>query len=85
MNSTYAFFGDEHGLLIFPEAKYQLPLDSIVTLETPHCDLTVNLHDYLHIAQRDVGRCLEDRWARSPLTLISGSLSEMASPETTTR
>ena len=37
----------------------QLPLGSIVTLETPHCDPTANLHDYLHIAQRDT---LTDIW-----------------------
>jgi len=49
--TTYTFFGDEHGLLTFPEITYQLPLGSIVTLETPHCDPTVNLHNYLHIAQ----------------------------------
>ena len=57
--TTYAFFGDEHGLLTFPEVTYQLPLGSIVRLETPHCDPTVNLHDYLHIAQRDT---LIDIW-----------------------
>jgi D-serine deaminase-like pyridoxal phosphate-dependent protein len=57
--TTYAFFGDEHGLLTFPEVTYQLPLGSIVKLETPHCDPTVNLHDYLHIAQRDT---LIDIW-----------------------
>jgi Predicted amino acid aldolase or racemase len=57
--TTYAFFGDEHGLLTFPEVTYQLQLGSIVKLETPHCDPTVNLHDYLHIAERDT---LIDIW-----------------------
>jgi D-serine deaminase-like pyridoxal phosphate-dependent protein len=57
--TTYTFFGDEHGLLTFPEVTYRLPLGSIVKLETPHCDPTVNLHDYLHIAQRDT---LIDIW-----------------------
>src|SRR5215472_6492253 len=51
VGTTYTFFGDEHGLLTFPGITYQLPLGSIVTLETPHCDPTVNLHNYLHIAQ----------------------------------
>jgi 3-hydroxy-D-aspartate aldolase len=51
--TTYSFFGDEHGLLTFPVGTYQLPIGSIVTLETPHCDPTVNLHDYLHITQSD--------------------------------
>ena len=57
--TAYTFFGDEHGLLTFPEVTYQLPIGSIVTLETPHCDPTVNLHDYLHIAQKDT---LIDIW-----------------------
>jgi len=57
--TTYAFFGDEHGLLTFPEVTYQLPVGSIVRLETPHCDPTVNLHDYLHVAQGDT---LIDIW-----------------------
>jgi D-serine deaminase-like pyridoxal phosphate-dependent protein len=57
--TAYTFFGDEHGLLTFPEATYQMPLGSIVTLETPHCDPTVNLHDYLHIVQGDT---LIDIW-----------------------
>ncbi len=49
--STYAFFVDELGLLTFPEMTHQLPVGSVVKLETPHCDPTVNLHDYLHVAQ----------------------------------
>jgi D-serine deaminase-like pyridoxal phosphate-dependent protein len=49
--TAYSFFGDEHGLLTFPEATYQLPVGSVVKLETPHCDPTVNLHDSLHVAQ----------------------------------
>jgi 3-hydroxy-D-aspartate aldolase len=57
--TTYTFFGDEHGLLIFPEATYQLLVGSVVKLETPHCDPTVNLHDYLHVAQGDT---LIDIW-----------------------
>ena len=57
--TTYTFFGDEHGLLTFPETTYQLPVSSIVKLETPHCDPTVNLHDYLHVAQGDT---LIDIW-----------------------
>ena len=57
--TTYAFFGDEHGRLIFPNSKYRLPVGSVVALQTPHCDPTVNLHDYLHIAQDDL---LVDIW-----------------------
>lgn len=59
VGTTYTFFGDEHGLLTYPEVTYQLPVGSVVKLETPHCDPTVNLHDYLHIAQGDT---LIDIW-----------------------
>ncbi len=57
--TTYAFFGDEHGRLAFPDADHRLPPGSLVALETPHCDPTVNLHDYLHIAQNGA---LVDIW-----------------------
>jgi D-serine deaminase-like pyridoxal phosphate-dependent protein len=57
--TTYTFFGDEHGLLTFPEVTCLLPVGSVVKLETPHCDPTVNLHDYLHVAQGDT---LIDIW-----------------------
>lgn len=57
--TTYTFFGDEHGLLTFPEVTHRSPIGSIVKLETPHCDPTVNLHDYLHVAQGDT---LIDIW-----------------------
>jgi D-serine deaminase-like pyridoxal phosphate-dependent protein len=49
--TTYSFFGDEHGRLTFPTPTDGLPLGSIVALVTPHCDPTVNLHDYLHVVQ----------------------------------
>ena len=51
--TTYTFFGDEHGRLTFPNSTLCLPLGSIVTFVTPHCDPTVNLHDYLHVVQND--------------------------------
>jgi len=58
--TTYTFFGDEHGLLTFPETIYQIPLGSVVKIETPHCDPTVNLHNHLHVAQGDT---LIDIWS----------------------
>jgi D-serine deaminase-like pyridoxal phosphate-dependent protein len=68
--TTYTFFGDEHGRLTLPEVTYPLPIGSLVKLETPHCDPTVNLHDYLHIAQGGYAdRYLEDRWTRSSLMI----------------
>jgi D-serine deaminase-like pyridoxal phosphate-dependent protein len=51
--TTYSFFGDEHGCLTFPVATDRLPLGSVVALVTPHCDPTINLHDYLHVVRDD--------------------------------
>jgi 3-hydroxy-D-aspartate aldolase len=51
--TIYDFFGDEHGRLTFPTLNDCLPLGSIVKFVTPHCDPTVNLHDYLHVVQDD--------------------------------
>jgi 3-hydroxy-D-aspartate aldolase len=53
MGTTYSFFGDEHGCLTFPAPTDSLPLGSIVTFVTPHCDPTINLHDYLHVVRHD--------------------------------
>ncbi len=57
--TTYAFFGDEHGRLTFPTPTHGLPLGSIVALVTPHCDPTINLHDYLHVVRQDT---IADIW-----------------------
>jgi len=51
--TTYSFFGDEHGCLTFPTSTDSLPLGSIVGFVTPHCDPTINLHDYLHVVRDD--------------------------------
>jgi D-serine deaminase-like pyridoxal phosphate-dependent protein len=53
VGTTYSFFGDEHGCLTFPTPADRLPLGSIVTFITPHCDPTINLHDYLHVVRHD--------------------------------
>jgi 3-hydroxy-D-aspartate aldolase len=53
VGTTYSFFGDEHGCLTFPTPTDCLPLGSIVTFVTPHCDPTINLHDYLHVVRHD--------------------------------
>ena len=52
MGTTYSFFGDEHGCLTFPTPTGSLPLGSVVTFITPHCDPTINLHDYLHVVRQ---------------------------------
>jgi D-serine deaminase-like pyridoxal phosphate-dependent protein len=44
---TYAFFGDEHGKLVF--AGVRPALGARIELVTPHCDPTVNLHDAYHV------------------------------------
>jgi D-serine deaminase-like pyridoxal phosphate-dependent protein len=53
VGTTYSFFGDEHGCLTFPTPTHCLPLGGIVALVTPHCDPTINLHDYLHVVRHD--------------------------------
>ena len=55
--TAYHFMGDEHGLLILPEAG-TLPLAHRVTLGAPHCDPTANLYDTYHIVQGDTLRAL---------------------------
>ncbi|MET3494497.1 DSD1 family PLP-dependent enzyme [Variovorax boronicumulans] len=45
--SRYAFFGDEHGKLMV--AGPRPALGTRVEFVTPHCDPTVNLHDWYHV------------------------------------
>lgn len=53
----YEFFGDEYGLLRVGNEK--LAVGDYVDLVTPHCDPTVNLHDYYHVIEGDT---LVDIW-----------------------
>jgi len=53
VGTIYSFFGDEHGCLTFPTPADCLPLGGIVAFITPHCDPTINLHDYLHVVRHD--------------------------------
>jgi D-serine deaminase-like pyridoxal phosphate-dependent protein len=53
VGTSYSFTGDEHGCLTFPAATDGLALGSVVTFVTPHCDPTINLHDYLHVVRGD--------------------------------
>ncbi|WP_158811748.1 alanine racemase [Beijerinckia sp. L45] len=48
--ATYAFFGDEHGRIYAPNRP---GLGAKIELVTPHCDPTVNLHDWLHVVDGD--------------------------------
>jgi 3-hydroxy-D-aspartate aldolase len=56
--STYQFNGDEFGLLRFTRGK-KIALGTKIEFVTPHCDPTVNLHDYYHCVR---GQSLVDIW-----------------------
>jgi 3-hydroxy-D-aspartate aldolase len=51
--SRYEFFGDEHGKLILPAGAAKPALGARIECVTPHCDPTVNLHDFLHVVAGD--------------------------------
>src|SRR6266446_4365695 len=58
--ATYAFAGDEHGRLLFTPGTHPVPaLGERIELVTPHCDPTVNLHDFYHLVRGDT---LVDIW-----------------------
>ncbi|WP_299321300.1 DSD1 family PLP-dependent enzyme [Parasphingopyxis sp.] len=47
----FIFMGDEHGGLL--AANHAFEHGSMVTLQVPHCDPTVNLHDAYHVVDGD--------------------------------
>ena len=49
LDATYQFMGDEHGGLRFAPGAARPALGDLVRLVAPHCDPTVNLHDWLHV------------------------------------
>jgi len=49
----FHFAGDEHGVLVLPEGEQALRLGQVVQFVTPHCDPTVNLHDYYWVQEDD--------------------------------
>lgn len=51
--ATYGRFGDEHGKIILSDYSQKPVVGTIVTMITPHCDPTVNLHEYLHCVRGD--------------------------------
>jgi D-serine deaminase-like pyridoxal phosphate-dependent protein len=58
--TTYAYAGDEHGRLFFTPGTHPIPaLGERIELVTPHCDPTVNLHDFYHLVRGDT---LVDIW-----------------------
>ncbi len=50
---TFRFAGDEHGVLIKPPGEQSLRLGEVIQMVTPHCDPTVNLHDYYWVQEAD--------------------------------
>jgi D-serine deaminase-like pyridoxal phosphate-dependent protein len=58
-DAAYQFMGDEHGGLRFGVNAARPRVGDLVTLVAPHCDPTVNLHDWFHV-MRDGG--LVDLW-----------------------
>ena len=59
-NTKFRFAGDEHGVLLSRESMQSLHLGQVVELVTPHCDPTVNLHDYYWVRESD--GLIHSRW-----------------------
>jgi D-serine deaminase-like pyridoxal phosphate-dependent protein len=57
--ARYEFYGDEHGRIVLPNETDNLDIGDRVSITTPHCDPTVNLHNYYHCVRGDT---LEDIW-----------------------
>jgi 3-hydroxy-D-aspartate aldolase len=48
-DAAYQFMGDEHGGLRFGGGAARPAVGDLVRLVAPHCDPTVNLHDWFHV------------------------------------
>jgi 3-hydroxy-D-aspartate aldolase len=59
LGASYSFFGDEHGRIAFAKANERLALGDAVECIVPHCDPTINLHDFYHCVRGDT---LVDIW-----------------------
>jgi D-serine deaminase-like pyridoxal phosphate-dependent protein len=46
--ARFEYFGDEHGRIVFADTGDVLDVGDQIELVTPHCDPTVNLHDFIH-------------------------------------
>jgi D-serine deaminase-like pyridoxal phosphate-dependent protein len=51
--ASYDRFGDEHGKIVLSENCQKPVIGTPVTLITPHCDPTVNLHNFIHCVRGD--------------------------------
>ena len=59
VGSSYGYFGDEHGRIAFAQANQRLAVGDAVECVVPHCDPTINLHDFYHCVRGDT---LVDIW-----------------------
>jgi D-serine deaminase-like pyridoxal phosphate-dependent protein len=57
--AAYDYAGDEHGRLFLPPGSNVPVLGARIEVVTPHCDPTVNLHDFYHVIRGDM---LIDIW-----------------------
>jgi D-serine deaminase-like pyridoxal phosphate-dependent protein len=57
--SSYQFYGDEFGKIKLARRSDAMTLGAKVELVTPHCDPTINLHDFIHCVR---GQTLVDIW-----------------------
>lgn len=57
--AEYRFYGDEFGKIKLARKAATLKLGTKVELVTPHCDPTINLHDFYHCVR---GSTLVDIW-----------------------
>ena len=48
---SYAWFGDEHGKVSYPDGQSKPELGSTIELIVPHCDPTINLFDRLWLVR----------------------------------
>lgn len=51
--ASYFFFGDEQGGVMLGGPERALPLGAAIRCTAPHCDPTVNLHDFYHVVDGD--------------------------------
>ena len=49
----FRFAGDEHGVLILGEGQQEVKLGQVHRFAVPHCDPTVNLHDFYWVLEED--------------------------------
>ena len=49
----FRFAGDEHGVLLLGEGQQEVQLGQVLRFAAPHCDPTVNLHDYYWVLEDD--------------------------------